>query len=101
MDANLEKTAKRNTAEREKANLITSFRRLFGSDPAHRTPDQKIVWDVLQRRIETPVFTANSHGQVDSTTAALNEGQRMFARQIMTLATTPLADQVEKPIVTK
>lgn len=81
--------------------MIAAFRRVYGSDAASRTPDQKIVWAVLQRRIETPVFTANAQGNVDPITAALNEGQRMFARQLMELAQTPLESRPEKPIVTK
>jgi len=74
---------------------------VFGSDAASRTPDQKIVWAVLQRRLETPVFTADAQGRIDTILAGLNEGQRMFARQLMELAQTPLAARPEKPTVTK
>ncbi len=93
--------ANREQSVKDERNLVRAFRKVFGADDADRSPEQKRVWEVFQNRVEAPVFQAVRGGQLDPLHAATNEGQRVFARTCMALATTPIESKVEKPTVKK
>ncbi len=78
-----------------------AMHKVFGRDKASRTLHQQHVVEWLERIVASPTFLRGRDGRFDNTSAAINEGQRLFANQILQdLKTDPVAI-TQKPTVKK
>lgn len=85
--------------EREKVRrLAIAFRAVFGSDDAHRSEAQKLVWTRLELMgyARRPTMVPNANGDVCALRMANAEGHRNFFQQIEELVRHASATE-EKP----
>lgn len=85
-------TAARDEARREQENLIRAFRKVLGPNDENRSPEQKLVWAVLEKRRKMRSTPRVLSQPIDPYAVLTLEGERNFAEHLQTLATTPIDD---------
>lgn len=88
-------------AQVEENQHVQHLHRVFGADNSERSSSQKHVYEWLERVVNMPVFTVGKMGQRCNITAAINDGQRLLANQIITDIKKSAVSAVTKPTVTK
>lgn len=84
--------AGRDEAQRKQVDLIRAFRKTFGPSDENRTPEQKIVWAVLEAKRKSRCIPKVIKGPIDPSAVIHNEGERSWAEHLQTLATTPIVE---------
>lgn len=80
--------------------LATAFKHVFGTDEAHRTGDQIIVWSTLRdwSYVSKPIFVPDKNLNMCPLRAAVTDGRRSIFLDIEKAVTfDPLAGQQQQP----
>lgn len=81
------------------ADLLRSYKMVFGDSAATRTTDQEKVWEDLEKVgfFKFSTAKANAAGIVDPHQTCLNEGKRMFFLYLLANVTHVLPKSEQQP----